>query len=148
MNWLARSVSSYHDASSTRPPHSYIHCAPKTTSHSCGCTIMANVNTFLECARTNTDYSALHCLRAAGASGYPFVQVCITAHSVLYVKGNMLCAAHAWFWPGQLTKGKEKPTGFLFLRDGRSFLSLGLLVSFACMSGLNLRGGVSGVHAQ
>ena len=52
--------------------------------------------------------------RAAGASGYPFAQMGITAHSVLYLKGNMLCAARAWFGRANSRKGKKSPLGFFF----------------------------------
>ena len=48
---------------------------------------------------------------------------------------------------GRLGRGNSRRvTGFLFWVIGRSFVSLGLLVTFACRSRLNNRGGVSGVH--
>ena len=53
-------------------------------------------------------------------------------------------------WPGQLTKGEDKSNQVSFLGDGRSLVSLGLLVTCACRSGLNNRNegvGVSGVYA-
>ena len=73
--------------------HRYLHAAPKTVSHSCDCNIIASVSGFVMCTGC-TGYNALHCLRAAGASGSPYVHTGTTAYSVLYLEVNMLCAAH------------------------------------------------------
>ena len=57
-----------------------------------------------------------------------------------------LCPPACMAWPSRRTKRTRK-VHWVFLGDGHSFVSLGLLVTFACRSGLNNRGGVSGVHA-
>ena len=78
------------------------------------------------------------------------VQMGITAHSVSLFHG--MCWALPTCVPGLAwpthERGRKSLVRFLFRGDGRSFVSLGLLVIFACWSGLSNRGGVSGVHAR
>ena len=56
----------------------------------------------------------------------------------------MLCAAHLCARFGQANSRRERKVPWVsFLGDYPSLVSLGLLVTFACRSGLNNRGGVS-----
>ena len=59
----------------------------------------------------------------------------------------MLCAAHLCARFGVAKSRRERKVHWAsVLGDGPFYVSLGLLVTFACKSGLNNRGGVSGVH--
>ena len=143
---LAWLVSSYHDTFSTRPPHREIHAAPKTMSHTCDCNIIANVwlvchvITFLECAGW-----LLHCLRAAGASGNLPYRGMTSMFLVIFQEECVgLSSPVCIIYP--IHEGEETSNGFLFWVMVPSFVSLGLLVVFACKSGLNNRSGVSGVQ--
>ena len=65
-------------------------------------------------------------------------------HSILRLASQgeyvVRCPLVRMVWPGHFPKGKISP-------QSPSFVSLGLLVTFVCRSGLNSRGGVSRVHA-
>ena len=93
----------------------------------------------------NTECWTLHCLRAAGGLGFTLRTNGYSQHFPS-CKSKGMCRALptcAHGVAGQCTKGN----GFSCLRDGASFVGLGLLVTSACRSGLNNRGGVSRVHA-
>ena len=70
------------------------------------------------------------------------------AHSFLYIMRNVLVSANLCAWSGHSNSRRERQVHWVsFLGDGRSFVSPSLLVTFACRSGLDDRGGVSEVHA-
>ena len=96
--------------------------------------------TFLECAGW-----LLHCLRAAGASGNLPYRGMTSMFLVIFQEECVgLYSPVCIIYP--IHEGEETSTGFLFWVMVPSFVSLALLVVFACKSGLNNRGGVSGVQ--
>ena len=125
-----------------RPSQRDLYAAPKTMSHSC------DLNTFgwfvmrepLECARTTRIILGLALPSVffwlgstSRADGYHSTFLsCISCGK---------CCACAQGLAGPIHEGKEV-RWMSFLGGGPSFVSLGLLVTFACRSGLNNRSGV------
>ena len=126
---LARSLSSYHDTFSTRHHHKEIH-----TLYRKPCRIRAIVISwrplgwFVMYEPVWSVHGPHVVLGDIGSHGHHSTFRLIS--QVEYVaRCPLVCTA----WPAN----SQSP----------SFVSLGLLVIFSCRSGLNIRGGVSGVHA-
>ena len=84
-------------------------------------------------------------VRLHGALGFAMPQNCRGISLFrLVCQGEYVvrCPPVRKVWPGQLSKERKVPW-VSFLGDHPSLVSLGLLVTFACRSGLNNRGGVS-----
>ena len=86
----------------------------------------------------------MHCFRAAGASGAPYVQMGIHNIFLLVNLEEPTCAQGL---AGPTPEGKEKSTRFLFWVMVVLLSDWVCLLLFACWSRLNHRGGVSGIHA-
>ena len=80
-----------------------------------------------------------------GVLGFTLLASCRSIGQ-LYVQMDDPCSLVRRVWPGQLAKGKEKSIGFLFWVMVLLLSVWVCLLLFACMSGLNNRSGVSGIH--
>ena len=101
-----------------------------------------HVWTFLERAQTTRIcFFALHCFRAAGASGSLFVQMCGSLFRlVLQGQSVVRCPLVRKDWPSQLTKGEGNFTFFWV----SFFLSVWVCLFLLRARLDNIRGGLSG----